>query len=163
MFNTWYHSKNPSAKSKGVSIAFHSSFTPEALDSYIDPMGSFLFLKLNYMQTIFTTVNIHLLNQGKLNFLSSVTARLETFRTLNLFLGADQNVLLNPKLDSSTGKSHISPSTLTKIHSFFINLSLVDTWRVLNPTDRDYALFSAAHGFQSRIDFNLSVTITARL
>lgn len=107
------------------------------------------------MQTIFTLANVYLPNQDQLAFLSSVVVRLEAFRTVNLILGGDLNTPLVPRLDSSTGKSHITPSTLTKIRSILTNLSLVDTWRILNPSGRDYTFFSWAHGSYSRIDYIL--------
>lgn len=46
-YPVWFHSTNPSAKSKGVFIAFHASFTPNVLDTYIDPLGRYIFIKLS--------------------------------------------------------------------------------------------------------------------
>lgn len=64
---------------KGVSVSFHSPFTPEVLDTEIDPKGRFLFLKLKYLQTVFTIANVYLPNQDQLHFLSSLTARLNIY------------------------------------------------------------------------------------
>lgn len=45
-YTTWFHSTNPLAKSKGVSIAFHRSFHPEVLDSCTDVNGHFVFSQI---------------------------------------------------------------------------------------------------------------------
>lgn len=72
-YHTWYHSTNPQAKSKGVSIAFHKSFDPEILECLIDPSGHFIFLKLKYKTLIFTVANIYKLSQEQgLSWLQSL-------------------------------------------------------------------------------------------
>ena len=154
-YPTWYHSTNPSAKSRGVSIAFHASFSPNVLDSYVDPAGRFIFLKLSYKNLIYTVANVYSPNQDQLQFFSSVTSRLKKFSTTNMILGGDFNVALLPRLDSSTGKSSHSLASLTKLRSIFTDLSLVDAWRVLHPSDRDYTYYSPAHSTYSRLDYIL--------
>lgn len=62
-YQQWFHSTNPQAKSKGVSIAFHKSFHPEVLDSLTDPSGHFLFLRLK-SNSIFTVANVYGPNQA---------------------------------------------------------------------------------------------------
>lgn len=151
----WFHRNNPSTKSKGFSIAFHASFTPDVLDSVIDPLSRYILLKLSYMQSIFTIVNVYSPNQDQQRFLSSVTSHLKRFGAVNVILGGDLNAALIPRLDSSTGKSSVSPASLTKMNLLFSELSLVDVWRVLNPSNRDYTYYSPAHSSYSCIDYIL--------
>lgn len=84
------------------------------------------------MQIVFTVANIYFSNQEQLRFLSCVTAHLEYFGTTNLILGGDLNVQLILRLDSSTCKSSLTPSTLTQIISLLTQLSNV--WQVLHPS-----------------------------
>lgn len=70
-----------------------------------------------------------------------------------MILGGDLNAALIPRLDTSAGKSSVSPASLTKIRTIFAELSLVDMWRVLQPSTKDYTYYSPAHSSYSRLDY----------
>lgn len=99
--------------------------------------------------------NMYSPNQEKLRFLSSVMSRLESFGTKNIILVWDLNTPLIPRLDISSGKSSISPTSLTKLRSLHTKMSLVDVWRVPYTSGRDYTYFSPAHCSYSHIDYLL--------
>lgn len=148
----WYHSTNPQAKSKGVSISFQKSFNLEVLDSLIDVAGHFIFLKLKRNNFLFTVANIYVPNVDQAQFLSSVLTRLSSFGGPCFIIGADLNIAMSPSADTSSGRSSVPFSTLTRIKSLLHSSHLVDVWRVLYPTERDYRHYSAAHNSYSRLD-----------
>lgn len=102
---------------------------------------------------IYTVINIYSPNQDQQQFLSTVMSRLKRFSATNMFLGGDLNAALIPCLDTSTGKSSLSPTSLTKMRTLLSELSLVDMWRVLHPTAKDYTYYSPAHSSYSRLDY----------
>lgn len=107
------------------------------------------------MNVIYTVINVYSPNQDQQQFLSSVVSRLKRFCTTNMILGGDLNATLIPRLDSSTGKSSISPTSLTKMRTLLADLSLVDVWRMLHPSTKDYTYYSPAHTSYSRLDYLL--------
>lgn len=68
--------------------------------------------------------------------------------------GGDLNQRLNSKLDSSA--SGIQKIVISKkIKDFMSELGIVDVWRDLNPTSKNYTYFSSPHNIYSRIDYFL--------
>lgn len=102
---------------------------------------------------IYTIINVYSPNQDQLQFLSMVSTRLKRFSTVNMILGGDLNAALIPRLDTSMGKSSISPASLTKIRTLLSDLSLVDVWRILHPTTKDFTYYFPAHSNYSRLDY----------
>lgn len=69
-----------------------------------------------------------------------------------LLCGGDFNIQLNPKLHSSNGKS-VSRSINRRLNTYLREVGIVDGWRELNPTCRDYSHYSSTHSVYSRIDY----------
>lgn len=150
-YQNWFHSTNPHAKSKGVSIAFHKSFNPEVLDSLINVAGRFIFLKRKLNNFPFTVANIYVPSMDQAWFLSSVLTTLSSFGGPCFIIGGDPNIALSLSADTSSGKSLVPFSTLTRIKSLLNSSHLVDVWHVQHPTERDYRHYSAAHNSYSRL------------
>lgn len=55
--------------------------------------------------------------------------------------GGDFNIRLNPKLDSSTLPSQNNP-LIRKVNSYIEELGIIDVWRELHPSTRDYTFYS---------------------
>lgn len=66
--------------------------------------------------------------------------------------GGDFNQRLNAQLDSS-GKTQQKNTIGKKIKKMLSYLGILDMWRELNPSKRDYTYFSAPHLVYSRIDY----------
>lgn len=65
--------------------------------------------------------------------------------------GGDWNLRLNPRLDSS---NPIKQNSLQKkIRLLMSNYSIMDVWRCINTTSRDYTHYSHSHKVYSRIDY----------
>lgn len=61
---------------------------------------------------------------------------------------------LNPVEDTSTGLSSISLSTRNGITQILHRNQLIDIWRLLHPTEKDYTFYSLPHKSYSRIDLS---------
>ncbi len=68
-----------------------------------------------------------------------------------LICGGDWNIQLKPKFDSSNKLKKLNPNAkITK--KMMMELGLIDVWRELHPTDRQFTFYSASHGVHSRMD-----------
>lgn len=152
-YPTAYHATNPLHKSKGVSILIARSCPFQITDSLIDVEGRYLILKGSLLNRKFTLANIYAPNLRQVPFFKKITNTLTTFQEGTLILGGDFNVPLNPIQDTSTGSSSFPYAALKAIKSSFKRLLLHDTWRTLNPNDKDYTFYSAPHDRYSRIDY----------
>lgn len=153
-YPVWYHSSNPMGSSKGVSIGFHKSFSPQVLDSKIDPNGRFIFLRLSFSSRIIVLANLYFPNQGQLPFARTVFDLLRNFAGNSpIILGGDFNLPLDPGLDTSSGRSSLPFSVSRGMKKLLSTLHLVDVWRMLNPTSKDFSFYSPVHNAYSRIDY----------
>lgn len=59
-----------------------------------------------------------------------------------LVCGGDFNMTLNPCRNSKGGKTFQSQKITKKINLMFFETGLVDIWRHLKPTNRDYTFYS---------------------
>ena len=73
-----------------------------------------------------------------------------------LICGGDFNIRLNPKIDSSNGKSD-TKSISRRLNTWMLEVGIVDVWREINPTSRDYSHYSSTHNVYSRIDYFLCI------
>ncbi|XP_069808018.1 phosphatidylinositol 4,5-bisphosphate 3-kinase catalytic subunit delta isoform-like [Dendropsophus ebraccatus] len=151
-YTYWLHSTNPEAKSKGVSIAIHRSLPHDLLDTFVDKNGRYAFAKIRIASTLYTVGSIYLPNSGQGRVLSDILLEVDTFLEGILILGGDCNLTLDPLLDTSTGRSVVPKSVVTSVANTLRTYRLVDVWRILHPTDRDYSYYSPAHASHSRID-----------
>ncbi len=70
----------------------------------------------------------------------------------NIILGGDLNSVLDPVLDRQHSQINVSRSSIT-LNNLIQSYNLVDIWRLLNPTAKDFSYFSAVHKSYSRIDY----------
>lgn len=68
-----------------------------------------------------------------------------------IICGGDFNIRLNPALDSS-GAAIQDRSLNRKMKALMGELGIIDVWRELHPTSRDYTHYSFPHSVYSRLD-----------
>lgn len=66
--------------------------------------------------------------------------------------GGDFNFRLNPKLDSSNPTNQMSP-IIRKINSYMVEMGIIDVWRELYPSARDYTHYSGSFKVYVRLDY----------
>ncbi len=67
-------------------------------------------------------------------------------------VGGDYNLVLDPLTDRSTRDTHSLTTAASTLREGMKDLSLVDAWRIKNPTQREYSFHSKVHDSYSRID-----------
>lgn len=83
----------------------------------------------------------YLPNENQLSTLIPYLTLLEQHKEGMVLLGDDLNLVLDPTLDASLGATHLSYSKLKKFESLLHEHQLIDSWRTLNPRDKDYTFF----------------------
>uniref|UniRef100_A0A8C5R6N6 exodeoxyribonuclease III n=1 Tax=Leptobrachium leishanense TaxID=445787 RepID=A0A8C5R6N6_9ANUR len=149
-YPTGYFSDFHGGKSRGVAILFSKS-VPMTLDEVLeDRDGHFLFVKCKIAEQQYTFASVYLPNVNQQRSLRSILRRLSSFASGILVVARDLNVPLDPRFDTSTGRSSVPSSVLRHIRSLD-DLKLVDVWRTLHAEERDYS-FARVHASYSRLD-----------
>lgn len=100
----------------------------------------------------YTIAALYALNSRMFAFLSDTLKQLLDFREGMVLLGGDFNIVLDPYLDSSSGKTSISFRALKHIRKLLRELHLVNCWRVTNVKVKDFSYNSKTHDTYFRLD-----------
>uniref|UniRef100_A0A8C5PHV9 Endonuclease/exonuclease/phosphatase domain-containing protein n=1 Tax=Leptobrachium leishanense TaxID=445787 RepID=A0A8C5PHV9_9ANUR len=141
------------SKSRGVTILFAKD-VPFLLEAEMaDEGGRFIFVRGSILDTTYTFASIYLPNKKQHSCLTRIMHLLDNFQKGITVLAGDFNVALDPLVDSSIGASTTPSHVLRTIRRTLHEHRLVDVWRALHPTDRDYSYFSQVHKTHSCIDY----------
>uniref|UniRef100_A0A8C5WJQ4 Reverse transcriptase domain-containing protein n=1 Tax=Leptobrachium leishanense TaxID=445787 RepID=A0A8C5WJQ4_9ANUR len=152
-FPTGYFSNFHGGKSRGVAILFSRS-VPMVMDEIMeDREGRFLFVKCKIAEQQYTFASLYLPNVNQHRCLRSTLRRLSSFMAGTLIVAGDLNVPLDPRFDTSTGRSSVPPGVLRHMRRSLDNLQLVDVWRAFHAGERDYSFYSHVHTSYSRLDY----------
>ncbi|CAH2305812.1 Hypothetical predicted protein [Pelobates cultripes] len=149
-----YFCNHSTAHKSGVAIILAAELEFKELERIQDSQGRYLFLKGIIADKIYTIATIYLPNRRQAPFLRNTLHQLEDFTDGILLVGGDFNAPLDPTLDSSTGHSCLPQHSISSIRELEA-LRLVDCWRTLHPTVKDFTYYSALHNRYSRIDYLL--------
>uniref|UniRef100_A0A8C5M9A7 Endonuclease/exonuclease/phosphatase domain-containing protein n=1 Tax=Leptobrachium leishanense TaxID=445787 RepID=A0A8C5M9A7_9ANUR len=123
------------------------------MDVMTDPEGRFLFVKGTIADSCYTFVSVYLPNTAQHRCLSSISRQLRNFMAGTLVVAGDFNVPLDPRLDTSMGRTSIPPNVVRQVRRTLDELRLVDVWRSFHAGERDYTFYSPVHGTHSRLDY----------
>uniref|UniRef100_A0A8C5PI89 Endonuclease/exonuclease/phosphatase domain-containing protein n=1 Tax=Leptobrachium leishanense TaxID=445787 RepID=A0A8C5PI89_9ANUR len=152
-YPTGMFSDTPGSKSKGTAILFHKSVPYRETATLTDDSGRFVFTKGQIAGQMFTFANLYAPNKAQHRFLTKLLRKLQAFSEGMLILGGDFNIPLHPSVDTSTGRSSLPTNILQSIAQTLHSSRLVDCWRALHPTDRDYTFYAHTSTSYSRIDY----------
>ncbi|OCT99674.1 hypothetical protein XELAEV_18005457mg [Xenopus laevis] len=148
-----YYSNNPEKKATGVLIMIHKDLPLVIHERKIDREGRYIIIKGNLGASKLTIANVYAPNTAQVNFLKKFLEDLNNFKEGIVIMGGDLNLVFNPSMDSSNGKSHISHKGIKSLKKKLEEIGLVDTWRVQHPKDKDYTHFSKKYSVYTRIDY----------
>lgn len=154
-FPVAYHSMNPRAKSKGVSILISSKIPWQLQNSQVDPTGRYIFLKGLIGTVQVTIVTMYAPNEQQATFLRETLEKLNELREGQLIVGGDFNTPLIPSSDTSAGRTSIPPNQIKRIAKTLHKSQLIDVWRLTHPGERDFTFYSNVHQLYTRIDYFL--------
>lgn len=150
----FYSSYN--SKSRGVAILIHRN-TPFILEKTISDNDGRYVLISGYLYGEQILIGcIYGPNVYEASFLPKLLSDVTSINSSYIVLGGDFNCVFDPCIDQSPPKLSPTSRKSVRLQEFCHDLDLFDTWRVTNPTERDYTFFSQPHQTFSRIDFFLS-------
>lgn len=149
-----------STKARGVAILVSKTLPFVFLDSVTDPRGRYVFVKCTINNDPYTLASIYAPNVDQLSFISNTLSLLNEFKAGELLIGGDLNYVSDRFRDrfqspATVGSQSRKPryfndkTQLPDILDFF---NLVDVWRALYPSARQYTFFSSVHQSYTRID-----------
>lgn len=142
-----YHSTNPTAKSKGVSILLFSRVPWKCQSSIIDALGRYVFVKGLLDDIHVTLATIYAPKDQQATFLGGAIEKLQEFREGQLILGGYFNAPLIMSVDISSGKTSIPPNQLKRIAKALHKTQLIDVWHLQHLGEWDYTFYSPMHRY----------------
>ncbi|KAM9330707.1 annexin A1 [Gastrophryne carolinensis] len=153
-YTSCYSALSPNNKAKGVSILVDKDLDLRTVAVEKDKEGRYIFLKGKLPNgSVITVANVYAPNKDQQQFCRVVLGKLGSFQEGMLIMGGDLNCALNPLVDTSDAKTAISFRALKQIKKALQELALVDTWRMMHPTGKDFTYYSPVHVKYTRIDF----------
>lgn len=158
--NKYYHtiaSSTASTKTKGVSIVCRRNLKIKVLDLWTDDAGRIAIAKVELYDIKIALISIYAPNTFDNCFYDTLTQRMLDLTDYSFIIGADMNAVWDVNIDRSNSTASRDQELATAaLHSWAKSLGLVDVWRSLNPSSKDYTFFSSRHKTFSRIDFLFS-------
>lgn len=141
-----------SSNSRGVAILIHKAIPFVLSSCKQDPEGRYILVHGTIYGMHITMMNIYAPNPPPPSFWTKVATELEEFRCPITLLGGDCNCCQDDSKDRSRTDRYRNKSSDTSLAKMLDDINLIDIWRVLNPTARDFTFYSNPHKFYSRID-----------
>lgn len=155
--NRFFHTvafSSADTKTKGVAIVARRSLQMRIIISWADDMGRLVIAKIEFNSRKIALISAYAPNDFDSKFYNSITSKMLELTEYSFIVGADFNAVWDPVLDKSSATSSGGQVMATSaLKSWASNLGLVDMWRLINPSIKDYTFFSGRHKSFSRIDF----------
>ena len=144
-----------SSKSKGVIILISKHLQFKCLKQIKDDSGRMIIVLAEIQSQKLILANIYAPNVDDQDFFFDLERKLQAAGDQAVVLGGDFNLLMDPALDQSGAVLRRVPKSSMILKNICKSLGLIDIWRIINPSGRDYTYFSPVHKTYSRIDFFL--------
>ena len=143
-------------KSRGTAIMFRNSFEFEIQNSVLDDAGNYTLCEIK-LRNDFSLVlgSIYGPNQDNPQFIQNLMDLIQGLDNPNILLGGDWNCTRSFKLDNYNYVSENNKRMSLAITELCNNFSLVDPWRINNPTTSKYTWLQGVSNKQSRLDYFL--------
>lgn len=144
-----------SSKSKGVIILISKHLQFKCIKQIKDNSGRMIIVLAEIQSQKLILANIYAPNLDDQTFFVDLEKKLQSAGNHAVVLGGDFNLLIDPALDHSGTVLRKVPKAAVTLQRICKSLGLIDIWRLMNPSGRDYTFFSSVHKTYSQIDFFL--------
>lgn len=145
------------SKTRGSLIVLKRSLSLNIMGKYGSEDGRIAYIKTVISGRKFAFISVYAPSQYESDFFPNLVSVLAQLQDFSLIVGADMNACINLALDKSVQKSTFSQLSASKdINNVLTSLSLVDIYRIINPTSKQFTFYSARHQTLSRIDYILA-------
>lgn len=94
---------------------------------------------------MFTLVNVYAPNQGQISMVLALLRKLGPLAEGMIVLGGDLNIIFNSTLDTTSTSRRFSLPQINLLRCRLHDFQLVDRWRLLLPTKRNYTCHSLTY------------------
>lgn len=136
---------------RGVAILISNKISFVLIYEHKDKEGRFVLIKGAINGQIFTLLSVYAPPGNNICFFKTILDLIVNHSEGTLICGGDFNTHLQPKLDVSSQSSG-NKVTNTKFCSLMKNIGIIDIWREMFPTARQYTHYSNPHSVYTRID-----------
>lgn len=158
--NKYYYvaaSASLNSKTRGSLIVLKRSLSLNIVGKYGSEDGRVSYIKTIISGRKFAFISIYAPSQYEPDFFPKLTTVLAQLHDFSLIIGSDMNACLSLALDKSVQHSTSTQLRASKDMKDVLSvLSLVDLYRTINPTSKQYTFYSARHQTFSRIDYILA-------
>lgn len=149
-FKNVFYSSYRKGNRRGLAILISNSGNFCLISEFSDKEGHYVLVKGFLDQKEVTLVNVYI-SPDQDNSCREIFKLIASEASGVLICGGDWNTQMQPKLDSSNTLKTLTPrARVTK--KLLMELGLIDLWRVLHPTDKQFTFYSASQVAYSRID-----------
>ncbi|KAL2085077.1 hypothetical protein ACEWY4_018397 [Coilia grayii] len=152
-----YYSVGSSA-SRGVAILVHKHLQFKCNKLYADDQGRVVILLSEIEGRPYIFVNLYAPNLDEPSFFGNLECKIteiQNGRDYPIIIGGDFNQVFDMYLDRSCPSNSKQRRSVEILNNICKDLGLVDIWRLLNPSGRDYTFYSSNHLVYTRIDYFL--------
>lgn len=144
-------------KTKGVAIICRRNLHFELLGTWSDNEGRIAIAKIHIENRDIALDSIYAPNAFDRGFYDLATKSLLDLTGFKLTIGADFNAVMDHSIDMSGQSESLDQRMASEaLRALATNTGVVDLWRIMNPTARDFTHLSARHKSFSQIDFILA-------
>lgn len=154
-----YHS-NFSPKARGAAILLRKGVPFLQKKTITDKEGCYVIVIGEIHNISLTLVNVYAPNIDNPIFFRKVFSLIPDISQTHLIIGGEFNTVLDTYLDRSSTRRLPRNASSEFLNTFINNTNVLDIWRAMNPSGRDYSFYSPVHNSYSRIDYFL---VDARL
>lgn len=149
--NSFYSSYRHGCR-RGVIILISNSVKFECIKKISDKEGRFIFVKGKLENEMVTLVNVYAPPNSAKQFFKTLFDIMILEMDGVLICGGDFNIVMNSKLDTTNKKKHTNPVT-RMVKRTLKEFGIVDIWRELHSSKRDYTHYSPPNNSYARIDY----------
>lgn len=143
-------------KQRGVCILIHHHLQFIHNSTITDPEGRYIIINISINNTPITICSVYGPNVDDPIFFHNMFSLLYNHSNSPIIVAGDFNTVLDPFIDRSSNKNNKTWQFSETIKKFMEDFALGDSWRLQNPTTKQYTYFSSVHRSYSCIDFSLN-------
>lgn len=137
---------------RGVASIIKDHIPFEKINCIQDKEGRFVSVVGKIEIETISLMNVYYPPDTRLEFMIQIIEVILTQGKGIISIGGDFNLVFNPNMDSTSG-THKAEKTATILRRTCTELGLIDVWRALHPTTKDYTYYSGRHSTYSRLDY----------
>ena len=153
-FNHIFSSSYNQGPRRGVAILISRTISYEHISEIKDKKGRFVMVICRIEGVLMTLLNLYAPPGSEWPFYKRIFDLMVTQSQGIMVCAGDLNQRLQPHLDASAGDMEPKPLA-RKINLLMNEVGIVDVWRELHPSSRDYSYYSAPHTLYARLDYYL--------